>query len=322
MRRSKIDSPQSPWAKWQKKRHLRHESKNLLAEARRLLRKQRNRLKPEILESVEHAVAELSGALKENQVDRLCDLIERLDDLLEKNLSFARKSATREYIESIGFAVLIALLLRAFVVEAFKIPSGSMIPTLKVGDHLFVNKFIYGLRIPWTNLKFFARTPQRGDVIVFVYPKDPDKDFIKRIVALGGDTVEVRDGVVIVNDKPVPRKTVAQNCSYLDTEEGSDRAEVRDCVAFDETVPGHEYRVIQDPDGLSATDYPPTKIPPGQVFVMGDNRDNSHDSRFWGTVPEGQIKGKALIIWWSKGAPEGVRWGRFFDLVHAAPRPE
>ncbi|MCC6749397.1 MAG: signal peptidase I [Deltaproteobacteria bacterium] len=260
----------------------------------------------------------MDAARREGHYGKLRAGLDRLDELLDKHLAFGRKSALREYAESIGVAVLVALLLRAFVVEAFKIPSGSMIPTLKVGDHIFVNKFTYGIRIPWTNLRFFTRKPHRGDVIVFIFPQDESKDFIKRIVAVGGDTIAVRNNHVYVNEKPIQRVGVKAPCSYPDSEEGSDHYEVRQCAAFDEEQDAQRYRVIQDTGGFPS-EMKPTKVPEDHVFVMGDNRDNSHDSRVWGFVPGSHIKGKALIIWWSSGQPNGVRWRRFFDLVHATP---
>ena len=132
-----------------------------------------------------------------------------LDSLVDELVKRPPKSTTRDYVESIGAAILIALALRAFVIEAFKIPSSSMYPTLEIGDHIFVNKFIYGVRIPWTSTKFFElRGPERGEVIVFMYPCEPDRDYIKRVVALAGDTVEVRCNVVYVNGVAVPSKMI------------------------------------------------------------------------------------------------------------------
>jgi signal peptidase I len=239
-----------------------------------------------------------------------------LDRKLDEELSFARKSTVREYSESIAVAVLIALLLRAFVVEAFKIPSGSMIPTLEVGDHIFVNKFIYGIRIPWTNIKFATdyRKPKRGEVIVFIYPSEPDKDFIKRIVAIEGDTVEVRENVVYVNGHAVAREHRDGDCHYEDYEEPTGRWEERRCDAWREWLDGHAYTTYFEPSG-NVHSWRAVHVPKDSVYVMGDNRDNSHDSRYWGFVPFGNIKGKAMVIWFSRGEPEGVRFGRMFHLV-------
>ena len=306
-----------PLVRWRKRRRLMRESRLLLKEARRILRKYGGSAKEEVAAKLKEAIAQVAEARAAKEMRTLRDRAEKLDEVLEKHFASGRKSALREYAESIGIAVLIALLLRAFVVEAFKIPSGSMIPTLKIGDHIFVNKFIYGIRIPWTDIKFWDSPPSRGDVVVFIYPQDPKKDFIKRIIAIGGDTVSMRDNVPYVNGKAVKRKKLSGECSYIDGDEDSEEWQrtTKACVAYEEELGGTRYRVIQDvnafPDSLK-----PYKVPEGHVFVMGDNRDNSHDSRRWGTVSYKQIKGKALIIWWSSGAPEGVRWGRFFDLVH------
>ncbi|MBI5505136.1 MAG: signal peptidase I [Deltaproteobacteria bacterium] len=167
-------------------------------------------------------------------------------------------------------AILLAMFIRTFIVQAFKIPSGSMLPTLEVGDHLLVNKFVYGVRIPFVGkrlLSFFK--PEHDDVIVFIYPEDKTKDFIKRVKALPGETIEVRDKVVYINGEKID-----------------------DPHAYFE--PGS--RVYPN----SARDnFGPLTVPEGQVFVMGDNRDHSHDSRFWGTVPIDEILGKAFILYWS-----------------------
>jgi signal peptidase I len=307
------------FSRWHRRRRAVRDSKQLLRETKRLLRRHGYRVKEDVADEVSKSATALREALATRDFGAIRDRLEKLDELVDKNFGFARKSAIREYTESIGVAVLVALLLRAFVVEAFKIPSGSMIPTLEVGDHIFVNKFIYGLRIPWTHLKFLEmRKPRRGEVIVFVYPQDESKDFIKRIIAVEGDTIAVDHNRVILNGKPIQRKELPGPCAYPDAEEGSSHWERRTCSAFMEELDGIQYRVIQD-SVHTAGDRQPIHIPPGHVFVMGDNRDNSHDSRFWGTVPDANIKGKAMIIWWSSGDPDGVRWRRFFDLVHSTP---
>ena len=194
---------------------------------------------------------------------------------------------------AVCIGVLVAVTVRATWVEAFKIPAGSMIPTLQVGDHILVDKT--------------DKHPRRGDVSVFIYPREPDKDFIKRVVAVGGDTVEVRDNQLFVNDKPVPRVHVDAPCSYQDVaDEG--RWETRQCEAWDETLDGRTYRVIFDRDGALHSSRRVT-VPADSYYVLGDNRDNSNDSRFWGYVPQKLIKGVARKIWWSDG-PDGVRWRR------------
>ena len=295
------------------------ESRLLLREARRAVRRYAHRLTPQQTTTVRSAIDALSAALTERDFDKLPTALNTLDDAMDANLGFARKSTAREYAESIGVAVLIALFLRAFVVEAFKIPSGSMIPTLQVGDHIFVNKFIYGVRVPFTNIKFGMeyRKPKRGEVIVFIYPKEPDKDFIKRIVAVEGDTVEMHgDNQVLVNGQPIPRVHLDGDCRYEDFEEDSGRWIERACEAWRETVNGQTYTTVYDKNRAAGVGFGPRKVPKDSVFVMGDNRDNSHDSRYWGFVPFDLIKGKAMIIWWSHGEPEGVRLNRLFHLIY------
>ena len=197
-----------------------------------------------------------------------------------------KKKFIKEYIEPIVIAVLIALFIRAFVVQAFKIPSSSMEPTLLVGDHLLVNKFIYGIRIPYTDIKFFQyRKPQRGDIIVFIFPKDRKKDFIKRVIATEGEKVVIIHNKIYIDDK-----------------------------------------LIDDPWGhftmprSTIEDYGPVRVPGDSLFVMGDNRDNSQDSRFWGFVRVNEVKGKALIIYfsWDSNAQDPlnkIRWARFGNLI-------
>lgn len=192
----------------------------------------------------------------------------------------------QEYSEAFVVAVILAILIRALLFQAFKIPSSSMEPTLVVGDHILVNKFIYGVRIPFTNDRWPVFTqPRRGDVIVFVYPEDRSKDFIKRVVAIGGDTIEIKDKHVILNGKPVqdPHAHFFSNVVYPT-----------------EVVPRDNLKAI--------------KVPEGTLFVMGDNRDHSHDSRFWGFVPVEDVKGEAFIIYYS-AQDLAVRWNRFFKLI-------
>ncbi|GIW39855.1 MAG: signal peptidase I [Candidatus Binatia bacterium] len=206
-----------------------------------------------------------------------------------------KKSAAREYAEALGTAVLLALLLRTFVVQAFKIPSGSMEPTLQIGDYILVNKLVYGPRVPFLGKRLYAFSrPRRGDVIVFVYPVDPSKDFIKRVAAVEGDTIEIRDKKVYVNG------TLAQDChAYFADGENGTTLGPRD-------------------------NYGPLVVPPGKVFVLGDNRDRSYDSRFWTIdgkpspfVDLDAIKGKAFLIYWSwDGNDRWVRWERLGDRIH------
>ncbi len=310
------------------RRQVHKEARALRKEARRCLRWHGRRLSSGVRGEVEGAVKAIDQALAPlkdaSDWGRLEVAMATLDGAIDQHLAFARKSSMRESVESVGGAVLIALLLRAFVFEAFKIPSGSMIPTLQVGDHLFVNKFIYGIRLPWpfdetefgkAHQKFFMdlRKPQRGEVIVFKYPKDPDKDFIKRIVAVEGDQLEIKENQLVINGQAIERVSLGP-CEYDDFKEDTGRWEHDQCESFRETLDSHPFTAIYE-RGRATQSWPSWTVPPGHVFVMGDNRDNSHDSRYWGFVPFELIKGKAMFIWWSSGEPEGIRIGRMGHAV-------
>ena len=299
------------------------ESRHLLKEARRILKKKGGQLPGAVAATVRAAMQGVVDASAAADVDRMRKANITLDEVMDDHLSFARKSTLREYAESIGVAIAVALLLRAFVVEAFQIPSGSMIPTLEVGDHIFVSKFSYGLSIPFTDTKILQYSqPARGDVIVFKFPQDTSTDYIKRVVGLPGDTVEVRQGQLYVNGNEIHRERVPERCHYSEVSTAG-VPDDHDCERWVETLGKKVHDTILEP-AHPAQDHPRTVIPPGEVFVMGDNRDNSYDSRKWGTVKMNLIKGRALIIWWSRGnsAPnpvgwaKAIRWKRFFTVVH------
>jgi signal peptidase I len=216
-----------------------------------------------------------------------------------------RKSALREYGEAFGIAIVLALIIRTFLVQAYKIPSGSMEPTLLVGDHLLVDKLAYGIRLPDTLLGLkplsgtipyghyvFEFSPvHRGDVVVFVFPLDPSKDFIKRVIGVAGDVVAVKSGEVYLNGAEMPDPH------------------------------GHYDLPVQDRMRLSSRDnFGPVTVPKGKLFMMGDNRDHSYDSRFWGFVDIDAVEGKALLIYWSWDGDGNsllpVRWRRFGMVIH------
>ena len=207
-----------------------------------------------------------------------------------------KKSVVREYVEAIGIAILLALFIRTFVVQAFKIPSGSMLPTLLIGDHLLVNKFIYGIRIPFSGKVLVPlKDPKSGDIIVFKFPKDRSIDYIKRVVGVPGDEIELKNKKLFVNGEPIS-----------------------DPYA-------HYTTTAVLPGSVSPKDnFGPVTVPDGKYFVMGDNRDNSSDSRFWGFVENNDVLGKAMIIYWSWDIDKplfstdrfaSIRWDRLADII-------
>jgi signal peptidase I len=232
-----------------------------------------------------------------------------------------KKSTAREYAEALITAVLVAMFIRAFFIEAFKIPSGSMLPTLSIGDHIFVNKFIYGLRIPFTTYQFIEFSePNRGDVIVFVYPMDKSKDFIKRVVGVPGDHIKIEgEGVSINGNKLEARRLDVSefpgDIRRLVVKNGTTQSIpfVRgwsDFGFFEENLDGVEH-LAQYEKHLERERFE-IVVPPGQYFVMGDNRDNSSDSREWGFVPQDYIKGKAMFVWLPLDKDHGgIRWHEF-----------
>ena len=189
------------------------------------------------------------------------------------------KGKVREYVEAIVLALILALFIRTFVVQAFKIPSPSMVPTLLVGDHILVNKFLYGFRVPFGDGRIMEfKEPKRGDVVVFKYPKNRKLDFIKRCIAVEGETIEVRAKQIIIDGKPIDDL--------------------------------HGVFYSDDGSFLKGRDtFGPVTVPEGKLFFMGDNRDNSNDSRFWGFVDKADVKGKAMVIYWSWN--KAKKWPRF-----------
>jgi signal peptidase I len=200
-----------------------------------------------------------------------------------------KPSKIKEYAEAIVIAILIAVFIRTFIVQAFKIPSGSMKPTLEIGDHILVNKLSYGIKIPYLRKTLIPTgEPNRGDIAVFIYPVDKSKDFIKRVIGVGGDVVEIRNKKVFVNN------TVISDSYAVHNEE----------VIFPKS--------IQPRDNFG-----PVKVPEGTIFVMGDNRDQSYDSRFWGFVRLEDVVGKAFIIYWSWDSDDfSPRWNRIGKMLN------
>ena len=194
------------------------------------------------------------------------------------------KNLLLEYVEALLVAFVLAMFIRTFVVQAYKIPSGSMLETLLIGDHLLVNKFEYGVKVPFThNYMIEGKDPQRGDIIVFEYPRDTSIDYIKRIVGVGGDVIEVRDKQLYRNGEKVEESYIRHSQPGL---------------------------VLPTRDSFG-----PVTVPEGQYFVMGDNRDDSQDSRYWGFVTKPAIRGKAWVLYWSWETLGKVRWNRIGNLI-------
>ena len=226
----------------------------------------------------------------------------------------AAPSRIVEYARSFFPVFLIVLLLRSFLIEPFRIPSGSMMPTLLIGDFILVNKFTYGIRLPVTDYKVFeVDSPERGDVVVFRYPQEPSTPFIKRVVGLPGDKIGYHDKVLYINDAPAEQVILGR---YTGTGPGrgmtgaSLRAErLGDCthdILVQQGYPSREGDIV---------------VPPDHYFVLGDNRDNSRDSRYWGTVPETHLIGKAFTIWLNAGLEHGVSWSRIGTAIECRDDP-
>ncbi|MGK4001957.1 signal peptidase I [Sorangium sp. So ce1036] len=313
----------------------------LLEEAHRILRSRKREVERELTsgerEQVTQAIAALERAMTADtfDADEFDAAHGRADRVIGEHLGRWRKGEMREYAESIGIAVAVALILRAFVVEAFKIPSGSMIPTLMVGDHIFVNKFTYGPLIPWTDQRLFPRLPPaRGDVMVFKFPENKEQDFIKRTIATPGDTLEAVNGRPILNGWLVPHCHVGPyryegrqaelfveflgDKSYLTLYDANPDETM--CEESNDCGPGHTCRA-----GVCGMLQGPFKVAADEVWVMGDNRHNSHDSRSWrgglgAGVPFEYIKGRAMFVWMSFGPGGGIAQDRLFVNVMGRPK--
>lgn len=297
-------------------------AKEIIKETKLVLKKNRSKISPDVVSIIEQKVGNLERALSSQNYQDILKTTEDLEIASSDYLSKYKKSKLRQNIEALAFAIILALIIRTFVFQPFKIPSGSMIPTLLVGDHLLVNKFVYGTKIPFTDIEIFPiEEIKRGDVIVFTYPNnenDQSKNglyYIKRVIGLPGDDIDLNGRKLVVNGEEVPLEYIG------------DYSDARNSEQFDEykeDLFGEDHTVIfrKGKENTNRGSYiPVTKVPEGSVFVMGDNRDNSQDSRFWGFVPIENIAGKAFLIHWSWdfGNPDlvnKVRWDRILSGIN------
>ncbi len=306
---------------WSRDAKIRNKAKQSLSQTKSLLSKNKSKISPEAATVVEGKITALESALAGGDTEEIRRRTADLEGASHDYLSKFAKSKLRQNVEALVLAVGLALIIRTFLFQPFKIPSGSMIPTLLVGDHLLVNKFIYGTRIPFTGIRVMPfEQIKRGDVIVFTYPnpeKDPSKNdmyYIKRVVGVPGDSIDINGRQLILNGQPVP---LEYEGDYVDERSGEELDE------YIEDLSGHKHDAIfrQGKETTNKGNFIPVgEVPEGHVFVMGDNRDNSQDSRFWGFVPVENIAGKAILIHWSWDFQNPdflnkVRWDRILQGI-------
>lgn len=328
----------------------RRDARRFVADARRLAGRHRKRLAKKVREEIEAGCKEVESAAAEGDAGRFSAALRGLDALWDAHLARLGKPAWREYGEAILAAALVALAVRAIAVEGFRIPSGSMAPTLLAGDHVLVSKLAFGIRVPFTRLRILGGgEPRRGDVIVFESPKERGVDVVKRVVGVPGDVIELREQVLLVNGVPQPR-TPAGEVAYEERSEATGAPFVETCRRYREalakgalaapadrdpalveaawqtgaSVGVASYEVMQCRRArLASREGPFQVVAPGHVFVLGDNRDRSADSRAAGgwQVPLERVTGKALVVffsWGARGAPArggGPRFERLFKAV-------
>lgn len=224
-----------------------------------------------------------------------------------------KKEKFKKEAKSISIIVISVLIFRSVFFEPFRIPSGSMIPTLMIGDFILVNKFAFGFKVPFSDISMFGidsdpiylfgkSSPERGDVVVFKYPSDPSINYIKRVIGLPGDSIEIKEKRVFINDQPLDQMEVDGREIMSDMDEKFKNYNLK---FYNAKTGTHDHTIQQDVDNYYKTDYEKRVIPEGKYFMMGDNRDFSYDSRFWGYVDHKNIKGEAILVWFSMIFPFG-----------------
>ncbi len=280
------------------------------------------KLSDEKRQGAEELVATATDAIdnyKKKSHAELVDAAVKVDNGFSAHLSRHKRNGMVEFVDSVWVVVLIALCIRFFLFESFRVPTGSMVPNIYIGDMLFVNKYIYGLRPPFTKWHFFRfKEPTRGEVVVFIYPENPSQDFVKRVIGLPGDTVKLEGRRIWVNGTEITRERVGE-FTYIESRGGERKTD----WYLETNQDGVKYPVIYTPGNgndlgtmfdckLCDNEF---TVPDGSLFVMGDNRDVSLDSRFWGFVPLDHLKGRASMIWFSVSMGEGLHLERIGQFI-------
>ena len=313
-------------ATWIRKKLAIRNSRKLIRAVRNIIRKKRRFLAPREADQAEVRILACEEAIERGSLHEIRTSRKALRIFFDDNLRSYGKSAVRQNLEAIVIAVALALAIRAFVFQPFKIPSGSMLPTLLVGDHILINKFVYGTRIPLTDKIFFPFSEiDRGDIVVFKLSGDtptgvsmPGKGifYIKRTMGIAGDEIDIQGRDVLLNGRAVAQV-------YSGDYEYPDQKFFSVADRYEQSLSGKNFSVIYKKGSSSTTSGKmsfPLVVPKGRIFVMGDNRDNSYDSRFWGFVPVESVYGKAFMIHWSwnlsnPDLANKVRWQRIFSGI-------